>query len=95
MNRPRVTHEGAVGGQLTSAPATLTSTIMSLTYSLENDAAGHFAINASTGAVTVAGPIDYNVAHSWDIAVRVSDGTHVGGKAFTINVIDVPNRARC
>jgi hypothetical protein len=63
-----------------------------LTYSLDNDVGGRFAINASTGVVTTtAVPLDYeaNALHSWQIAVRVSDGTHVAGQAFTINVTDV------
>ena len=65
----------------------------SLSYSLENDSGGRFAIDASTGVVTVAGAIDYDDGHSPQIAVLVSDGTHVAGQAFTINVIDLPNRA--
>jgi peptide methionine sulfoxide reductase MsrB len=65
-----------------------------LTYALDNDAGGRFAINASTGVVTVASRIDYDAAHpSWTIAARISDGAHVAGQVFTINVIDIPNRA--
>jgi RTX calcium-binding nonapeptide repeat (4 copies)/Haemolysin-type calcium binding protein related domain/Cadherin domain len=66
----------------------------SLTYSLDNDAGGRFAINAATGVLTVASAIDYNAGQSWQVAVRISDGGgHVAGQAFTINVIDIPNRA--
>jgi hypothetical protein len=52
-----------------------------ITYSLDNDAGGRFAINASTGVVTVsaagAATIDYESApgHAYGITVRASDGT--------------------
>jgi hypothetical protein len=64
-----------------------------LTYSMIDGAGGRFAINASTGVLTVAGAINYDDAHSWQIVTRVSDGAHVFDKAFTINVIDLPNHA--
>ncbi|MEA2892248.1 MAG: hypothetical protein QOI05_3041, partial [Bradyrhizobium sp.] len=64
-----------------------------LSYSMIDGAGGRFAINASTGVLTVAGAINYDDAHSWQIVARVSDGAHVFDKAFTINVIDIPNRA--
>ena len=55
-----------------------------LTYSLENDAGGRFAIDAATGVVTVASRIDYDAAHpSWAIAVQVSDGVHIAGRPST------------
>jgi hypothetical protein len=63
-----------------------------LSYSLVNSD-GRFAINASTGVLTVAGAINYDAANSPHITVRASDGTHSFDQAFTINVIDIPNRA--
>jgi hypothetical protein len=64
-----------------------------LSYSMIDGAGGRFAIDASTGVLTVAGAINYDDAASWQIVARVSDGAHVFDKAFTINVIDIPNRA--
>ncbi len=55
---------------------------------------GPFAINASTGAITVAGAINYNAAHSYAITVRAADQSgHIFDQPFTINVIDAPNHA--
>ena len=61
-------------------------------YSLTDDAGGRFAINASTGAITVANGalLDYETATSWQIGVRTADQTgHVFDKPFTIAVTDV------
>ncbi len=55
---------------------------------------GRFAINASTGVLTVAGSIDYDAGHSAQVEVRVIDQSgYWVNQAFTINVIDLPNRA--
>jgi hypothetical protein len=64
-----------------------------LTYSMVDSAGSRFAINASTGELTVAGAINYDDAPSLQVTVRVSDGAHVFDQPFTINVIDIPNRA--
>jgi hypothetical protein len=64
----------------------------SLSYSLVNPD-GRFAINAATGVLIVAGAINYDEAHSLQVTARASDGTHVFDQPFTINVIDVPDRA--
>ena len=60
-----------------------------LSYSLLNPD-GRFAINGSTGVLTVAGAINYDPANSPKVTVQVSDGAHVFNDTFTINVIDVP-----
>jgi len=63
-----------------------------LSYSLLDDAGGRFAINASTGEITVADGtlLDYDIATSHGIIVRVTDG---GGltydEAFTVTVNNV------
>ena len=44
-----------------------------LTYSLTDDAGGRFAIDASTGVITVAGALDYETATSHQLTVRVTD----------------------
>jgi hypothetical protein len=63
-----------------------------LTYSFVDSAGSRFAINASTGELTVARAINYDDAPSLQVTVRVSDGAHVFDRPFTIDVIDIPNR---
>jgi hypothetical protein len=61
-------------------------------YSLTDNAGGRFAINASTGALTVANGalLNYEAATSHAIAVRVTDqGGLTFDKAFTVTVINV------
>ncbi len=63
-----------------------------ITYTLDNDAGGLFAIDSSTGVVTVAvdGRFDYEVAASHAITVRAtSDDGSFSSAVFTINVTDV------
>lgn len=59
-----------------------------VTYSLVDDADGRFAIDAATGAVTVANAslLDYDVATSHQIIVRATDGTGAVETNFTIDV---------
>src|SRR5439155_1118338 len=57
-----------------------------LTYSLTNSAGGLFAINSSTGVVTVANAAGLG-ASSYTITARASDGTAFSGtQDFTITV---------
>ncbi len=61
-----------------------------VTYSLTNNAGGRFAINPSTGVVTVAGAIDFETATSHLITVRaLSSDTSQSTANFTINVLNV------
>ena len=50
-----------------------------------------FAINQGTGAITVAdtGAIDYETATSFDLTVRISDGTNAVTETVTITITDV------
>jgi hypothetical protein len=66
-----------------------------LSYSIAGDPSGAFAVNAATGVITTTVPLNYeiNAAHALTIAVRVSDGAHFYDQPFTINLIDMPNRA--
>jgi hypothetical protein len=61
-----------------------------ITYSLTDDAEGRFAINASTGVVTVAGALDFETATSHNITVQAasSDGS-TSTETFAITVTDV------
>ena len=58
-----------------------------VTYSLTNDAGGLFAIDSTTGIVTVAGNLDYETATSHDIEITATstDGSTSAG-TFTIGV---------
>ncbi|MGH1558850.1 cadherin repeat domain-containing protein [Caulobacter segnis] len=62
-----------------------------LTYSLLDDAGGRFAIDATTGVVTVADAtkLNFEAASSHQITVQVSDGTATSSASFTINVTNV------
>ena len=63
------------------------------TYSLTNDAGGRFAINATTGVVTVANgaAIDFETApgHAYGITVQATSGAQTTSQAFSIGVTDV------
>ena len=61
-----------------------------VSYSLDDDAGGRFAIDANTGVVTVAGGIDREAAASYDITVRAtSSDTSTTTRTFTIAIGDV------
>ncbi len=88
--------EGATAG--TTVGVTAASTDVNgpaVTYSLTGDtSSGGFAVNATTGVVTVADAtkIDYEssgVGHSYDVTVQASDGTLTSSQTFTIGVTDV------
>ncbi|MBL8043064.1 MAG: DUF4347 domain-containing protein [Nitrospira sp.] len=62
------------------------------TYSLTDSAGGRFAINNSTGVVTVANGtlLNYEAATSHNVTVRVTDsGGLIYDETFTINLTDV------
>ena len=62
----------------------------SVSYSLDDDASGRFAIHATTGVVTVAGGINREVAGTYNITVRAtSSDTSTTTRAFTITIGDV------
>jgi hypothetical protein len=66
-----------------------------VTYSLASSANGAFAINASTGVVTVADPTKINYAtsgpsHAYNITVVASDGTLTSSQSFSIAVTPGP-----
>ena len=62
-----------------------------ITYSLDDDAGGRFAINATSGVVTVANNtlLDYETTTSHNITVRAtSSDTSTNTAGFTINLTD-------
>lgn len=60
-----------------------------VTWSLSDNAGGKFAINSTTGVVTVAGLLNYEAATSHTITVDASDGTNHTTQNFTIGVTNV------
>ncbi|MDB5516978.1 MAG: hypothetical protein JWQ17_3736, partial [Tardiphaga sp.] len=84
--------EGAVNGNTVGITAS-SSDINggAVTYSLGDNAGGRFAINATTGVVTVANAslLDFETATSHKITVVASDGTLTSSQDFTIAVTDV------
>ncbi|MFO0180472.1 MAG: cadherin domain-containing protein, partial [bacterium] len=80
----------AVG--LTASASDADATTNTITYSLDNTAGGRFAINSSTGVVTVANGslLNYEAATSHSITVRATsaDGSW-STQTFTINLTDV------
>jgi len=66
----------------------------SVSYSLDNDADGRFAVDSVTGVVTVAGALDFESNSSHTIVVRAtSTDTSFSTKSFTIGLTDVNDNA--
>ena len=85
--------ENASVGDATNLTATATDADTGATvfaYQLTDDAGGLFAINTRTGAVTVAGALDYETATSHTITVKAfsTDGD-TNTQNFTISVTNV------
>ncbi len=60
-----------------------------VTYSLDNNAGGRFAIDPNTGVVTISGAIDREAAASYNITIRAtSTDTSFTTQTFTINIGD-------
>ena len=85
-----VNENAAIGTSVgITADATDPDVSDSVTYSLDNDAGGLFAIDGATGIVTVAGALDYESATSHNILVRAtsSDGSS-STRGFAVTVAD-------
>ncbi|VVB43594.1 hypothetical protein RHAL8_00779 [Beijerinckiaceae bacterium RH AL8] len=91
--------EGAVAGTYTGLTASSTDPNgPAVTYSITADTSnGGFAVDATTGAVTIANPtkIDYETSagHAYDVTVQASDSTLSSAQTFVINVVDAPPSA--
>jgi Ca2+-binding RTX toxin-like protein len=85
--------ENTVAGTAVGITATGTDPDAStvFTYSLTNNAGGRFAINSTSGIVTVAAGavLDFETAQSHQITVRASDGGLFFDQNFTVNVTNV------
>ena len=91
LSRSSVAENSAIGTVVGTVTASDLDAADVLTYSLRDDVTGgRFAINASTGAITVTGALNFEGTNAWPIVVRVSDQTgHVYDHAFVINVTNV------
>jgi len=90
---PNSVAEGAANGTPVGiTAASVDSAGRPFTFSLSYDAEGRFAIDPSTGIVTVANAalIDYETATSQFIVIQVSDGTLTKTQSFIISVTNVP-----
>ena len=78
----------AVG--ITASASDADATNNTITYTLDDDAGGRFAIDSITGVVTVNAALDYETATSHNVTVRATsaDGSFAT-QSFTINVTDV------
>jgi uncharacterized delta-60 repeat protein len=79
---------------ITALASDADATINAVTYTLDNNAGGRFAINSITGVVTVAGALDYETATGHNITVRATsaDGSF-STQLLTFNVTDVNDNA--
>ncbi len=86
-----VSEDAAAGTQVGTVSATDPDEGDTLTYSIvSGNEAGKFAVDGSTGIITVAGTLDYDTASSYTLTVQASDGK--GGTAratVTIGVVEV------
>ncbi len=83
--------ENATNGTTVGLTASSTDPDGSVSYSLTDNAGGRFAINSSTGVVTVldGSLLDYETATSHNITVQASDGLLSASQTFSITVTDV------
>ena len=76
---------------------TVTATDMegdNLTFTIISGNTGNaFTINENTGAITVAGTLDYETTQTYALTVQVSEGTTSANAAVTVNVINVNDNA--
>ncbi len=91
-NAPNTVAENSATGTTVGITAKATSPEgKAVTYSLTDNAGGRFAINATTGIVTVANSalLDFETNTTHNITVQASDGTRTTSQMFTIAVTDV------
>ncbi|MEZ6095181.1 MAG: cadherin-like domain-containing protein [Pirellulaceae bacterium] len=90
---PNTVNEDVIVGSsvgLTASAVDADATNNLITYSLDVDSSGRFAIDSTTGVVTIASALDYETANSQTIVVRATsaDGSS-STQSFTITVVDI------
>ena len=85
---------GTVVG-VTALASDADATNNTITYTLDDDAGGRFAVDASTGMITVAGSLDYATHASHDVTVQASSNdasTATATFSIAVSVVcDVPS----
>ena len=84
-----VAESTAIGTLLASARSTDGDGDETVTYSISGTGSNLFAIDPKTGAITLAGALDYETTRSYSLTVTASDGTNPATTDITITVGDV------
>src|ERR1700754_864584 len=93
LSRSSVAENSAVGTVVATAAAFDLDANAILTYSLFDYGYGRFAIDPSTGVITVAAALNFEGTPAWPLIVRVTDQVgHVFEKPVNINVTDVKDK---
>ncbi|HXO72462.1 MAG TPA: cadherin domain-containing protein, partial [Bradyrhizobium sp.] len=93
LSRSSVAENSAVGTVVATAAAFDLDANAILTYSLFDYGYGRFAIDPSTGVITVAAALNFEGTPAWPLIVRVTDQVgHVFEKPVNINVTDVNDK---
>lgn len=85
----QVAESAAIGAVTGLTVAAADPEAAAVSFSLDINAGGRFAIHSTTGVVTVAGALNYESATNHTIRVRVTDGINSAIQTFTIAVTDV------
>ncbi|MBC6401097.1 MAG: ankyrin repeat domain-containing protein [Ekhidna sp.] len=87
---PEDANNGTAVGTVQAADADMDN----LTFSITSGNTGNvFAISEGTGAITVAGALDFEITQSYTLKVSVSDGSLSATADITVNVTDVDETA--
>ena len=84
-----VAESTAIGTLLASASSTDGDGDETVTYSISGTGSNLFAIDPKTGAITLAGALDYETTRSYSLTVTASDGTNPATTDITITVGDI------
>ena len=84
-----VAESTAIGTTLAAASSSDGDGDETVTYSISGTGSNLFAIDPKTGAITLAGALDYETTRSYSLTVTASDGTNPATTDITITVGDV------
>ena len=84
-----VAESTAIGTLLAAASSTDGDGDETVTYSISGTGSNLFAIDPKTGAITLAGALDYETTRSYSLTVTASDGTNPATTDITITVTDI------
>jgi hypothetical protein len=85
-----VAENAPIGTPLATITETMLTTAKSYSWWSEDGANGKFGINASTGVVWVAKPLDYEEQHQYKMQARITDADGLWYLVdYTVNILDV------